>query len=441
MSVDQAEQCEAQTSLSTAPAAEETAGPKGSPAPEGGLAVLHVLRHRPFAIFWTGQAISLIGTWMQGFAQGQVVPHLTDKAFALGLVNFCSSIPTLILMPVGGVAADRLDRRRILIATQWAAFALAIILGTLYARGVLQLWHVMAVALALGVVSAYEMPSYQAFYPQLVEKRDLSKAISLNQATFHGARIIGPAIAGFIAPQFGLASAFYLNALSFVAVIIALSMIRTSPPEGAQRKDSFGSQMREGIEYVKARPDVMAILALTGVSTLCIFTNLAVLMPYYATFILNDGTGKALGAIMSASGVGAMTGSILLLSVPRDKRVLVIAIGAAGILTGMSIMAHSHNQWVSVGAAVIQSTCISLSMGLSSVMVQEWVPDRLRGRVMSLYMLMFMGIMPFSSLFITFIVDRVGMRQELQAAAVIYFIFAMVAIRQLHATHDPHAEQ
>jgi MFS family permease len=136
-----------------------------------------------------------------------------------------------------------------------------------------------------------------------------------------------------------------------------------------------------------------------------------------------------------------MTGSILLLSVPRDKRVLVIAIGAVGILTGMSIMAHSHNQWVSVGAAVIQSTCISLSMGLSSVMVQEWVPDRLRGRVMSLYMLMFMGIMPFSSLMITSIVDRVGMRQELQAAAVIYFIFAMVAIRQLHATHDPHAEQ
>src|SRR5260370_10243269 len=159
----------------------------------GGLAVLRVLRHREFAIFWAGQAISLVGTWMQAFAQGWVVTGLTTSAFALGLVNFCNSIPTLVLMPFGGVAADRLERRRILVWTQFTMLILAAVMGALIATHRLHLWHIYVIALLLGVATAYDLPAYQAFYPQLVDREDLSQAISLNHATFHGSRIIVPA--------------------------------------------------------------------------------------------------------------------------------------------------------------------------------------------------------------------------------------------------------
>src|SRR5947209_8242819 len=200
---------------------EEIAAPP-APKQRRGLAVLRVLRHREFAIFWAGQAISLVGTWMQAFAQGWVVTGLTSSAFALGLVNFCNSIPTLVLMPFGGVAADRLERRRILVWTQVTMLILAAVMGVLIASHRLHLWHIYVIALLLGVAAAYDMPAYQAFYPQLVEREDLPQAISLNQATFHGARIIGPAAASVVVALWGTAAAFFANAASFVAVIISL---------------------------------------------------------------------------------------------------------------------------------------------------------------------------------------------------------------------------
>jgi len=404
----------------------------------GGLAVFQVLRRPEFALFWGGQAISLVGTWMQGFAQGWVVAGLTTSAFALGLLNFANSIPTLVLMPFGGVAADRMERRKILIYTQWIMMALAVLTGALIAAGRLEIWHLYGIALLLGAATAYELPAFQSFYPQLVEREDLSQAISLNQATFHGARIIGPALAAWIIDQWGTASAFYANGMSFLAVILALSFIRPRPADPSAQRGSTGDFMREGVRYIRDRPAVQALLGLTGVTTFFIFPNLAVLTPFYAKHVLHVGS-SGLGAMMSVSGAGSLVGAVLLLSVPVRQRVNWIGAAAVVILITMSVLAWSQHLWISVAAIALQSFAIANSLGLGSVMVQEAVPDALRGRVMSLYSLMFTGVMPFAALGVTRLADVIGMRLELQLAGVCYAV-ASLALAAMLCRHSDDAE-
>lgn len=391
---------------------------------------LRVLRHREFALFWAGQAISLIGSWMQGFAQGWVVTNLTTSAFALGLVNFAMSLPTLVLMPLGGVAADRFDRRSILLYTQWVLLILAAITGVLVQQGHLELWHVYLLAVPLGIATAYELPAYQSFYPQLIEKEELSQAISLNQATFHGSRIIGPAIAGWMVAMWGTASAFYANAASFLAVIVGISMIRPRPPAAGGERGSALAMMREGVRYVQERPEMISLLGLTGITTFCIFPNLAVLTPYYARQVLKVDAG-GLGILMSVSGAGSLLGAALLLSVPPASRVRRITLGIFVVLITTSILAWSPGLWLSAPAISVQSVAIAHSLGLVSIMVQEKAEDHVRGRVMSLYSMMFTGVMPFAALIVTQLVDRVGMRLELQAAGLLYFVVSLALVWRL----------
>jgi MFS family permease len=434
---------EERTDDSTTPGARSDAGGDGAAAPvveprtretshrgAGGFAVLRVLRHREYALFWAGQAVSLVGTWMQSFAQGWVVANLTTSALALGLVNFAMSVPTLVLMPFGGVAADRLERRRILIYTQWVMLALAVAMGALVSSGRLELWHVWVVALLLGVATAYDLPAYQSFYPQLVEREDLPQAISLNQATFHAARVIGPGLAGWMVARWGTAAAFYANAASFLAVVASLLMIRPRPPAAGGGRTSTGEMMREGLRYVRERPELQALLGLTGITTLFIFPNMAVLSPYYVKHVLHAGPG-ALGSIMSVSGMGAFLGAALLLSVPAERRLPHIVAGIGTIVISTSALAWSRQVPVSVGAVAFQSVAISHSLGLVSIMVQETVPDALRGRVMSLYSLTFTGIMPFGALLIPGVADWIGMRLELQIAAVLYAAGALLFMARL----------
>jgi MFS family permease len=399
-----------------------------------------VLKHPDFALFWGSQAFSLVGTWMQNFAQGYVVASLTTSAFALGLVNFAASVPTLVLMPLGGVAADRIERRRILIFTQWLMLILAAITGVLLHTHKLQLWHIYLIAVPLGIATAYELPAYQAFVPQLVEKEDLPQAISLNQATFHGSRIIGPAVAGAFVKFWGTAAAFFANSASFFPVIIALMMIkpRPAPPRSTASTASF---MAEGFRYVRERPAVMSLLGLTGVTTLFIFPNFAILTPFYVLHTLGLQAG-ALGTLMSISGAGALLGSAAMLAVPREQRVMRISLCLAAILVTMSMLAWAHGLWLPVVAMTIQSFAISHSLGLASLMIQESVPDELRGRVMSLYSLTFTGIMPFAALLVSKAADWAGMRLELQVSAVLYTIAGLGLMLNLHrALHSQVAQE
>lgn len=414
----------------------EEAGAAAIPAPErargkGGFAVLGVLRHQEFALFWGAQAVSLIGTWMQNFAQGYVVATLTSSAFALGLVNFMASVPTLVLMPLGGVAADRMERRRILILTQWLMLAIAAITALLVASGKLQLWHIYLMAVPLGVATAYELPAYQAFIPQLVKREDLSQAISLNQATFHGSRIIGPALASAFVKFWGTAAAFFANAASFLPVVIALHMIKPRPA-ASTAPTSTRSFMAEGFQYVRERPAVMALLGLTATTTLFIFPNFAILTPLYVLHTLKLQAG-ALGTLMSISGFGALLGSAAMLAVPAPQRVTRITLCLLAIAVTMSVLAWAHGLWVPVAAMAVQSFAISHSLGLASLMIQESVPDELRGRVMSLYSLTFTGIMPFAALAVSKAADSMGMRLELQVSGVLFTLFGLALMARLRA--------
>jgi|SRR5271157_1020352 len=395
----------------------------------GGSSIgLGALRNREFALFWSGQAISQTGTWMQQFAQGWVVATLASSAFALASVNLAASIPILFLTPFGGVAADRMDRRRILLFTQTVLAVLAIVLGVLIQAGHLRLWEVWLVALLLGAATAYDLPAYQAFYPQLVEREDLRQAIALNQATFHGSRIIGPAIASWLVARWGTAAAFYANGASFLAVIGSLLLIR--PASAAGRTGHTRLSMAEGVRYVREHPHVVALLGLTAMTTMLVFPNAATLMPFYAKHVLQVGPG-GLGIMMAASGTGAFLGAMFLLALPRRFRIAWITTALVVIALALCGLAQSRYLPLSVTAVAILSFGISSTLGVASTIVQESVPDALRGRVMSLYSLAFTGVAPFAALAVAWLADVIGMRRELQLAAVLFGICGVLLIPML----------
>jgi len=395
--------------------------------------VLHVLGSREFALFWSGQTISQTGTWMQQFAQGWVVTTLAGSALALASVNFAASIPMLILMPFGGVAADRMERRRILLVTQSVMAALAVLLGVLIQVHHLRLWHIWVIALLLGLATAYDLPAYQSFYPQLVETEDLPQAIALNQATFHGSRIVGPAIASWFVALWGMAAAFFANGASFLAVIGSLLLIK---PRAATAASPVGTRqfMAEGVRYVRERQNILALFGLTAITTIFVFPNVAVLMPFYAKHVLHVGP-TGLGWIMAVSGIGALLGATCLLALPRSVRIGWIMTALVLVTVTLSALAWSRHLPLSVTAAAILSFGVSSSLGVASIMVQESVSDAFRGRVMSLYALAFTGVMPFAALAVARLADVIGMRRELLLAAVLYGMCGVILIPILRRTN------
>jgi MFS family permease len=418
----------------------ESSGPPAAVGTkEPGKSLLRALRNREFALFWGGQAVSQTGTWMQQFAQGWVVTTLVPSALALASVNLAASIPTLILMPFGGVAADRMERRRILLVTQWTMAVLAVLMGALVLTGRLQLWHVWLIALLLGLATAYDLPAYQSFYPQLVKREDLPQAIALNQATFNGSRIIGPALAAWFVARWGMAAAFFANGASFLAVIGSLLLIR---PRAATIKGPTNTRhfMAEGLRYIREHPHLLALFGLTAITTMFVFPNVSILMPFYAKHVLYVGPG-GLGAIMAVSGAGALLGAACLLTLPRSVRIGWIMSALVAITLALFALAWSRHLGMAIAAVAILSLGISSSLGVASTMVQESVPDALRGRVMSLYSLVFTGVMPFAALAIARLADVTGMRRELLLAAILYGMCGMILLPMLRRTnHGPNAD-
>ncbi len=358
---------------------------------------VRALRHRNFRLFFAGQLISLIGTWMQTVAESWLVYRLTGSALLLGTVAFCSQIPVFLLAPIGGTVADRHDRRKIIIGTQTASMVLPFILAILTLTHRVHVWHVMVLAACLGVVNAFDIPARQAFLVDMVGKEDLLNAIALNSSMFNGARIIGPAIAGILVGWIGEGWCFLVNSLSYIAVITGLLMMKVEHRARLDRQVSALENILEGFRYVRDTAPIRALLLLLGLVSF-VAMPYAVLMPVFAENILHSGA-RGLGILMGATGVGALLGAASLaarVGVRGLGKVIVMCCAGFGI--SLILFSLSRVFWLSVLLLVPVGFSMMVQMASSNTLVQAMVPDQLRGRVMAVYSMMFMGMAPFGSI-------------------------------------------
>jgi MFS family permease len=381
---------------------------------------LRALKHRNFQLFFGGQLISLIGTWMQNVAQAWLVYRLTGSSLLLGSVGFASQFPVFLFSPIGGIIADRYNRHRVVVATQIASMVLAFMLAGLTLTHRITIPEIFVLAALLGIVNAFDIPGRQAFLVEMVGKEDLMNAIALNSSMFNGARIVGPAIAGVLVAKIGEGWCFFANAVSYIAVIIGLLMMRV-PPRPHRPHGSPIAHIIEGFRWVRDTAPIRALLFLLGLVSL-VAMPYTVLMPIFADRILRGGGERLavligsshpgavrLGILMGATGVGALLGALTLATrtgVYGLGRWITLACG--GFAISLAAFSLSRSFWLSTTLLVPVGYCMMLQMSASNTLIQAMVPDDLRGRVLSVYSMMFMGMAPFGALFGGAVADRLG---------------------------------
>ncbi|PYJ35931.1 MAG: hypothetical protein DME88_00400 [Verrucomicrobia bacterium] len=388
---------------------------------------LRVLRRGPFRRYIIGSAISDTGTWMQVMAQGYVMSTLTNKAIMLGMANLAAGLPMLLLTMVGGSAADRFDKRKILLTTQYVQIGLAISIGLLIMSGKLEIWHILAFAVALGISNSFEMPTLNALVPELVTRDEIQSAIAVDRAVFHGSRVVGPSLAGIFISVWGAASAFFLNAISFVALIIALLMIPPRPRGTVEEEEKRASGIKEGFRYVAKDKPSLAMIALIAATTVFIFPIITVMMPLYVRLVLGLGADR-LGFLMGSSAVGSVVGAIFLISIPRQKRVAIMMMNVGIVAVAIFSLSRAPSFYLATALLIFNSLGLAMNFGLANTIVQERAPDYLRGRVSAVFMLSFVGLMPVAGLGITGLSDLIGMRTALAIAAGCYAVIALIVL-------------
>ena len=386
-----------------------------------------LLRQGPFRRYIVGSAISDTGTWMQVMAQGWVMSSLTDQALMLGMVNFAAGIPTLALTMIGGSAADRYDKRIILIATQVVQIATAITLGLLALTGRIQIWHVVCLAAILGTCVAFEMPAISALVPELVKKEEIATAIALDRSVFHGSRLVGPSLAGLFVTWWGAASAFFCNAISFVALIVALVSLPPRVKGTAEEEEQRRSGFKEGLRFVRSDRTILSMIALIALTTIFVFPVIAVMLPLYVRNVLGLGADR-MGLLMAISAIGSLFGSIGLLSVARELRFKFMTAAAIFVAVALFFLSRSHSFLLTAICMGTLAIGLSLNFGLAGTIVQERSPGPLRGRVSAIFGLSFFGLMPIAGLLITGLSDWIGMRPALAAAAILFGIGAVIVL-------------
>lgn len=393
---------------------------------------LRALRHRNFRLFLGGQVISLAGTWMQQVALSWLVYRLTRSPFLLGLVGFAGQLPSLLLAPLAGVWADRADRRRIVIGTQALAMVQALVLAALVLTGRITILHVLVLSVFLGLVNGVDVPTRQAFLVEMVRGReDLANAIALNSSVFNAARLVGPAIAGFMIGLVGEGTVFLLNGLSYVAVIAALLAMDIGPRPAAHRpRQPVGRELREGVRYALGFAPIRSLLLLIGLVSL-VGVPFTVLMPVFATEVLHGGA-HTLGLLMSALGVGALGGA-LFLATRQSVRGLGRIILAAVTLFGLSLVGFglSRNEGLSMALLVASGFGMMVHMASSNTILQTIVDEDKRGRVMSLYAMAFMGTVPLGSLLSGALAARIGAPATVVAGGITCLLGAAAFARAL----------
>lgn len=359
--------------------------------------LFRALRHRNYRLFFMGQAISLVGTWMQTVAQSWLVYRLTESPVLLGANGFASQIPVFLMAPIGGVVADRFNRHRILLVTQTTSMVLAGTLAALTLTGRVTVPIVFITAALLGIVNGFDIPARQAFVVQMVGREDLPNAIALNSSMFNGARIIGPAVAGVLVAAVGEGWCFAINSISYLAVLGGLVAMHVSPPGVERERKSPLAEIAEGFRFVAGTAPIRALMLFLALVSL-MGMPYAVLMPVFADRILDAGA-SGLGVLLGSAGIGAFIGSIILASRP-GVRGLGRWVAVSGASFGVFLIAFSASRIFAVSCVILLGLGCSmiLQMASSNTLIQAMVPDELRGRVMSIYSMMFMGMAPIGSL-------------------------------------------
>ena len=370
-------------------------------------ASLRALNHRDYRFFFSGQLVSLIGTWMQRVAQSWLVLVLTDSPFKLGLISALQSAPMLCLAFVAGAVADRLPKRRVLIGTQAALMVQAFVLAVLVWSGYAEYWHVAVLATCYGLANTLDMPTRQSFVVEMASKEDLPNAIALNSTMVSGARMVGPAVAGFLVDRYGVASAFGLNGLSFVAVILALVAMQAEGLPGAGQGTSVREDIAAGLSYAARTPLVALTLGLLSIVGLFVI-NHNVLVPLLARDVLHEGA-HGFGLLMAAVGIGAIIGALAVAVRGKGRPPLSVLLGTAAAASGLTLLlAAVRNFWTAMLILTLVGISQIVFLASCNTTLQLVVPDRMRGRIMSLYAFVWVGVTPLGSLFVGTIADWYG---------------------------------
>lgn len=402
------------------------------------------LRHRNFQLFFGGQLISLIGTWMQTVAQSWLVYKLTGSGLKLGAVGFASQIPVFLFAPLGGITADRANRQKVVIATQTASMILALVLALLTLKHWVTVREIFILAALLGVVNAFDIPGRQAFLVDMVGKDDLMNAIALNSSMFNGARVVGPAVAGVLVARFGEGWCFLANGVSYIAVIVGLLMMRVHAPARALAHSSPMEHIIEGFQFVRRTAPIRALLLLLGLVSVTGMPYV-VLMPMFADRILHNGGQELatligshdlgavrLGILMGAAGIGALLGALTLAMRSGLKGLGTwVSVCCAGFGISLILFAASNLFWLSVFLLLPAGYFIMLQMASSNTLIQAMVPDALRGRTMAVYSMMFMGMAPVGALLSGALADRITPQRTVAIGGLVSVLGAWWFSRQL----------
>ena len=382
---------------------------------------LRALRHRDFRVFFAGQAVALVGSWMQQVAQAWLVLSLTNSPLRLGLVGSLNFLPILLFALVGGAVADRLPKRRLLVLTQSLLFCQTATLALLIVSGRVRYWHICVLALVWGIANTIDLPVRQAFVVELAGRADVTSAVALNSAAFNVARIVGPAAAGLLIARAGVAPAYFINAGAFVVVIVALLTVRARGTPLPRGGTTIGEEIREGVSYVLQTPRILILLAVLAVISITVF-NFSVYVPLFARQVLGLGP-EGFGLLMAAVGVGAVGGALTLGALQAPSISLLFTTGFLSC-TGLVVMSTIGRFGAAAGVLFVLGWISVMVVAGCQAALQLAAPDRLRGRIMSLHTFIYGGVFPFGAFTVGSISEHWGVSWAFRVAG----LFGLTAL-------------
>jgi predicted MFS family arabinose efflux permease len=389
---------------------------------------LRSLRHRDFRAFLAAQVVSQVGTWMHSVALAWLVLSLTNSPLLLGLINTLQWGPMLLLAVVSGAIADRVPKRRLLMATQGTLACTTLTLAALVATGAVAYWHLGILALCAGLANTLDNPARQSFVIEMVGRDDVVNAVALNSAAFNSARIVGPAVGGLIIARFGVAPAFFVNAASYLVVLATLATLGAEGRSRRQRPTTMRQEITEGLSYALRTPRIRAVLAVLLVTSFCVF-NFSMWVPLLARNVLGQGA-QGLGFLMAAVGLGAVSGALTLgVVVPRHPPLALLHAGSAAACAGLLVLATVQSVWLAAAALFVVGFSGVVAVAGCNTSLQLSSSDELRGRVMSLYTLIFGGSFPIAS----FLIGAVAERWSVSAAFFVWGVSGLIGIGALLA--------